>query len=218
MPQGQRGAPARRTMLGDDGNQIGAHSALRTRHSALEWLFSCIHFVMDEWGNWRLNCDYMADPITTIVALQKLASNLVESIKDGKDAAKAREILQLIGVLQSEYFTLQQHIIKVEEENSRLKMRLNANDPTAGNKNAAALNLDELHIRMLKHLSSSTVRQTPRMLANALNISVERARHYADTLVDSEYIYKHARWDSAEVKYELDGKGREYLVVHNLDV
>jgi len=27
MPQGQRGAQARRTKLGEDGNQIGAHSA-----------------------------------------------------------------------------------------------------------------------------------------------------------------------------------------------
>jgi hypothetical protein len=62
-------------MLGDDGNQIGAHSALlaaskrlaaslrsedgsedgRTLHSALERLFSGIHFGMDDWGNWRLN-------------------------------------------------------------------------------------------------------------------------------------------------------------------
>jgi hypothetical protein len=37
-------------MLGDDGNQIGAHSALRTLHSALERLFSGIHFGMDDWG------------------------------------------------------------------------------------------------------------------------------------------------------------------------
>jgi hypothetical protein len=41
-------------MLGDDGNQIGAHSALRTLHSALEWLFSGIQFRMDDWGIWRL--------------------------------------------------------------------------------------------------------------------------------------------------------------------
>jgi hypothetical protein len=40
---------ARRTMLGDDGNQIGAHSALRTLHSALEWLFSGIQFGTDDW-------------------------------------------------------------------------------------------------------------------------------------------------------------------------
>jgi len=46
---------ARRTKFGDDGNQIGAHSALRTLHSALERLFSGIHFGMDDWGNWRLN-------------------------------------------------------------------------------------------------------------------------------------------------------------------
>jgi hypothetical protein len=37
-------------MLGDDGNQIGAQSALRTLHSALERLFSGIHFAMDDWG------------------------------------------------------------------------------------------------------------------------------------------------------------------------
>ena len=55
MSQGQRVAPARRRKLGDDGNQIWAHSALRTLHSALERLFSCIHFGMDDCGNWRLN-------------------------------------------------------------------------------------------------------------------------------------------------------------------
>ena len=37
---GATGRVARRTKLGDDGNQIGAHSALRTLHSALERLFS----------------------------------------------------------------------------------------------------------------------------------------------------------------------------------
>jgi hypothetical protein len=42
-------------MLGDDGKQIGALSALRTLHSTLEWLFSCIHFGMDDWGKWDLN-------------------------------------------------------------------------------------------------------------------------------------------------------------------
>jgi len=29
--------------------------AFRTLHSALERLFSGIHFGMDDWGNWRLN-------------------------------------------------------------------------------------------------------------------------------------------------------------------
>ena len=47
------GARGARTRLGDDGNEIGAHSALRTRHSALERLFSGIHFGMDDWGNPR---------------------------------------------------------------------------------------------------------------------------------------------------------------------
>ena len=54
---------ARRTMLGDDGNQIGAYSALRTLHSALERLFSGIHFGMDDWGNWRLNFHMATEPI-----------------------------------------------------------------------------------------------------------------------------------------------------------
>jgi hypothetical protein len=48
---GATGRVARRTRLGDDGNQIGAHSALRTLHSALERLFSGIHFGLDERGN-----------------------------------------------------------------------------------------------------------------------------------------------------------------------
>jgi hypothetical protein len=44
-----------RTMLGDDGNQIGPHTAIRTLHSALERLFSWIHFGLDERGKGRLN-------------------------------------------------------------------------------------------------------------------------------------------------------------------
>jgi hypothetical protein len=39
----------RRTKFGDDGNQIGAHSALAIPH--LKWLFSCIHFGMDNCRN-----------------------------------------------------------------------------------------------------------------------------------------------------------------------
>jgi hypothetical protein len=39
-------------MLGDDGNQIMALSALRILHSALERLFSGIQFGMDNWGKW----------------------------------------------------------------------------------------------------------------------------------------------------------------------
>jgi hypothetical protein len=42
------GRGARRTMLGDDGNQIGAHSALRNPNSALERLFSGVHFGTDD--------------------------------------------------------------------------------------------------------------------------------------------------------------------------
>ena len=42
-------------MLGDDGNQIEAHSAIRTLHSALERLFSGIQFGIDDRGNWHLN-------------------------------------------------------------------------------------------------------------------------------------------------------------------
>ena len=42
-------------MLGDDGNQFGAHSALRNPNSALERLFSGVHFGMDEWGERELS-------------------------------------------------------------------------------------------------------------------------------------------------------------------
>ena len=49
-------APARRTMLGDDGNQTcRALPQFAIRNSKLSWLFSCIHFGMDDWGKWRLN-------------------------------------------------------------------------------------------------------------------------------------------------------------------
>ena len=52
-------------MLGDDGNQIGAHSALRNPNSALERLFSGVHFRMDVWGNWRLNFNHGWTPMDT---------------------------------------------------------------------------------------------------------------------------------------------------------
>jgi hypothetical protein len=51
IPQGQLVAPTWRTKLGDDGKQIGAHSAIRNPNSALERLFSGIHFGLDDWGN-----------------------------------------------------------------------------------------------------------------------------------------------------------------------
>ena len=48
---GATGCGAGRARLGDDGNQIGVHSALHTPHSALGRLFSGIQFGMDERGN-----------------------------------------------------------------------------------------------------------------------------------------------------------------------
>jgi hypothetical protein len=41
-------------MKSDEGG-LDAHSAIRNPNSALERLFSGIHFGMDDWGNWRLN-------------------------------------------------------------------------------------------------------------------------------------------------------------------
>ena len=62
----------------------------------------------------------MPDPITIITTLHGLAEKLVNSIKGGQDAAKAQEILRLVGELQTEYFALQQHILKIETENAKL--------------------------------------------------------------------------------------------------
>jgi hypothetical protein len=58
MPQGQLVAPARRTRLGDDGNQIAAHSALLAaskqsedgRIPHLNGSFPVFIFGMDDWG------------------------------------------------------------------------------------------------------------------------------------------------------------------------
>ena len=68
---------ARRTRLGDDGNQIGAHSALRNRNSALERLLSGIHFGMDDWGKFA-SCSKLNWGDNSIMS----AAEVIEQIKE----------------------------------------------------------------------------------------------------------------------------------------
>lgn len=164
----------------------------------------------------------MPDPVAIILALEGLAKNLIESIKDRKSASKAQEILRLVGELQSEYFALKQHILKVEAENAEMKLRVAALASSHAQKQqddaTVVIDLDEPSVRMLQHLSRCGHRaQKPHQLAQALGLTMTRARYYADTLVGGQYIHAQLYANGA-VEYELAERGREFLVARNLDV
>jgi BMFP domain-containing protein YqiC len=165
----------------------------------------------------------MPEPIATatIIALHGLATKLVESIQNGKDAAKAQEILRLVSTLQMEYFALQQQVIKAETENSQLRQRvasLESGQTRQPDEPEVVLELDEVAIRLLQHLSRcGHMAQTSDQLAQALGVTMTRARHYADTLARGKYIHDQYYMNGA-VEFELNDRGREFLVAHNLDV
>jgi hypothetical protein len=155
----------------------------------------------------------MAEPTTTIVALQGLVTKLVESIKDRKAAADAKEFLKLMNALQTEHFELQKSILKLQTENAKLRQQAIQPDEIT-----TEVKIDELAIRMLRFLSQNGhALQTPHELSHHLGITVTRARHCADILVRGGYICDHQTGNGA-IEYELDDKGREFLVAHNLDV
>ncbi len=165
----------------------------------------------------------MPDPLSsaTVVALHGLATKLVESVQDRKAAADAKEILKLVNSLNGEHFELQRQILKVEEENSKLKQRLvTLENQQVGNKpeeEDEVVALDDVSIRLMQRLANPRYSvQLPHDLASHLGVSVTRARHYADGLVSGGYLYNH-RFGNGAVKYQLSEKARAFLVKHNLD-
>ena len=166
----------------------------------------------------------MPEPIATatIMALHGLATKLVESIKDGKDATKAQEILRLVSTLQTEYFALQQQVIKAETENSQLRYRVatleTAQTQQQPDEPQVVLELDEVAIGMRQHRSRcGHMAQAPHLLAQALGVTMTRARHYADTLARGRYVHDQ-HYANGAVEFELADRGREFLVAHSLDV
>jgi hypothetical protein len=69
----------------------------------------------------------MAEPAsTTLLAVHKLITGLVEKIQDRKLAAEMREISVLVSKLQSEHFDLQNSALEMRSETMELKHKLAA--------------------------------------------------------------------------------------------
>lgn len=166
----------------------------------------------------------MPDPITIskIRTLLDLVSRLVDSMKERRDVANAKEILTLVVAVQQDQSELQEQLQSKEREIGELKQRLALLEVAAGSEPTAeqkvALETDELAVRILQLLSQGRKRsQAPRELAKALTITEVRARHHADTLLRAGYLDVQ-RWTNGAVEYELSEAGREFVVAHNLDV
>jgi hypothetical protein len=101
----------------------------------------------------------MADPITIITTLRGLAEKLIVSVKDRQAAAEARNILLLIGQLQSEFFTLQTQILDLKAENLKLKQGSPVSHPSQSKQTKdnpdVTEDLDDVSVKMLVLLANA---------------------------------------------------------------
>jgi hypothetical protein len=158
----------------------------------------------------------MADPSAIIVALHGLAEKLVTNIKSGQDAAKAQEILRLVGELQTEFFALQSRILKLEAENFQLKQKASPLQPTNppkqdDNKNVV-VDLDEISTKILQVVANSQGGAQKEELFAHFSLSVGRGDFVFEGLTGHEFI-EIGRFNlgGGGAYYFATTKGRAYL-------
>jgi hypothetical protein len=157
----------------------------------------------------------MADPISIITALHGLAEKLVKNIKSGQDATKAQEILRLVGELQSEFFALQSHIIKIESENFQLKHKASPLQPTNppkqdDNKNVV-VDLDDVSTKILQAIANSQDGALKENVFADFGLSVGRGNFIFDNLTGHKIIEVGRMIMGVGAFYFATPKGREYL-------
>jgi hypothetical protein len=159
----------------------------------------------------------MPDPITIITTLHRLATKLVESINDGKDAAKAQEILKLVGELQTEYFALQQHILKIETENAKL-IRQAASPTTPHLKQQddgpdVAPDFDDVSVKILQMFVESPKGIPKETIFARFGLSIGKGNFIFDQLTKHDLIEvtSFVMGRGGELKYHATQKCREYL-------
>lgn len=155
----------------------------------------------------------MPEPIatTTILALQSLASNLVESVKDRRSAGEAKEILRLVGSLQSEFFALQQLILKLESENVRLQQGSALAQRKVTTPPATVL-LDELAAKMMLLLANEEDGASMDTLLAHMDLSPAKGAYFFDQLVEHKFVVQTRFVPDDGAIWAATSGGRRYLV------
>jgi len=157
----------------------------------------------------------MPDPITIITALHGLAEKLVNSIKSGQDAAKAQEILRLVGELQTEYFTLRQHILNIETDNAKLIRQVAAlkspNPNRQENDTQVVVDLDDLSTKMLLAVANAPDGAWKQELFARFDLSLATGEHVLDQLGELDFIEVIPRFTPDGSPHRATRKGRDYL-------
>jgi DNA-binding MarR family transcriptional regulator len=168
----------------------------------------------------------MADPVTIILALRALSMKLIEDFKDGKGAAEARDILRLVGELQTEYFSLQQQIIQLQTANFKLEQAMSAKQSAQPqqkkDKPEVMTDLNEICIAILKYLADSentehvaTMDLEVGEIAAAINQPKLTTQRYLDKLKELKLIqWTQGSFDT--IIYILSPNGIAFLVDRGL--
>lgn len=166
----------------------------------------------------------MPDPITIITTLHGLAEKLVKNIKSGQDAAKAQEILRLVGELQTEYFTLQQHILKIETDNAKLIQQMAAlkspNPKQQNNDTQAVVDLDEVESKMLVLVANTRSDITRAQVFAHFGLGTAKGDYHFEQLTKYDFVgishFNIGGGGNRGPFYEATSKGREYLAKSGL--
>jgi hypothetical protein len=159
----------------------------------------------------------MPDPITIITTLHGLAEKLVNSIKGGQDAAKAQEILRLVGELQTEYFALQQHILKIETENANLVRQVASPKPPNPKQKdddiGVVPDLDDVSVKILQMFVESPRGIPKAMIFAHFGLSIGKGNFIFDQLTKHDFIEvtSFVMGRGGDLKYHATQKCREYL-------
>jgi hypothetical protein len=158
----------------------------------------------------------MADPITIITTLHGLAEKLVKSIKSGQDAAKAQEILRLVGELQTEYFALQSKMLQLERENFQLTQRASSSAKPEEQQQPAD-NLPEESEKMLVAIANETRgRLTKDMVIRHFGLAQAKGDYFFDQLLARKYVHTSSGQMGVGWFYHATKIGREYLAKRDL--
>jgi hypothetical protein len=162
------------------------------------------------------------DVIATIKTLHSLTKGLVESIQGEKGAAKAKEILLLVGELQTEYFSLQQNLLKLERDKGELQSQVTAlsaaQTPENPEDTPVVFELDEPLVDILKFLVSSDERwKTMDEIKEATGLSQIKVSHFLRELRSSGFVDEpFIGTVPEEMCFGLTHKGRGYLIDRDL--
>ena len=166
----------------------------------------------------------MPDPITIITTLHGLAEKLVNSIKSGQDATKAQEILRLVGGLQTEYFALKQHILKIETDNANLIQQVaTLKSPNLKQKDGDAevvVDLDEIEDKMLVLIANHRSNTTQEQVFAHFGLGTAKGDYHFEQLIKHNFVgishFNMGGGSKGGPFYEATSKGREYLAKSGL--